>query len=80
MCDNKTINFPQVDPDIQLEQMLNSPTQRARRGARRKEDKLWENTNSSSVLCRHSLPVGPDGNPGILTQVGALFGGPPNFM
>lgn len=45
MCDNKTINFPQVDPDTQLEQMLNSPTQRARREARRKEDKLWENTN-----------------------------------
>ena len=41
MCDNKTINFPQVDPDTQLEQMLNSPTQRARREARRKEDKLW---------------------------------------
>lgn len=45
MCDNKTINFPQVDPDTQLEQMLNSPTQRARREARRKEDKLLENTN-----------------------------------
>lgn len=42
MCQN--IQFPQVDPDTQLEQMLDSPQQQSLRNSRRKADLITRNT------------------------------------